>query len=361
MLYSPRRAAAAALISSLMGSIALTGCSTGSNATVTHNPPLSTFGGKSTARSSVQTAILVANTSNGLAFPGGPTPAAIGRRVLDVMAAHGRRISAATGACTNSSKTSQVNNADGTATVTTDLYYDPLCATLEEEQVLIVAKPGDPETSAAGTMTTYDRAGAVTSYHILTITASAVAATSTTPASQSVVYNDAASATVKGTVIAAVGASCTGAPNSPTMNCSIAMYGTAAPATFGQTVATAATAGTGGANTGETVSVNFFGSGITGVALSGTAWTVTGPSAFNVGTGTYSYASTGTTGNGTFSLTDTLYTYTVTAKLTATGLAVTIVRNTDPIATAAVDAAGNGLITYADGSTDTIAGGVIDV
>jgi hypothetical protein len=141
----------------------------------------------------------------------------------------------------------------------------------------------------------------------------------------------------------------------------MAMYGNAGTATFGQALATSATAGTGGANTTATVAVSFYGSSITGIKQSGTAWTVTGPAAFNVGSGSYSYSSTGTTGNGTFSLTDSLYTYTVTGKLTATGLAVTIVRNTDPIATASVDAAGNGLITYADSSTDTIWGGVIDV
>ncbi len=354
MLFWTRRVAAAtACVSILLGPIALAGCSSGSNSTVVHNPPLSTFGGKSTARSAVQSAILVANTSNGIAVSGGPAPAAMGRRVLDVM--RGRRISAATGACTNGTKTSQVSNSDGSATITTDLYYDALCAALEEEQVLNVVTPGNPVTSANGTVTTYDRSAAVTSYHTITITAT------NTASLQTVNYNDAAATTVGSAAIAAVGASCTGAANSPTMTCTAAMYGTTANATFGQAIATSGTTGTGGANNSVTVNIAYYGSGITGITQSNGSWTVTGASAFNAGSGTYSYSSTGSSGNGTLSLTDSLYTYTVTGTLTATGLTVTIVRIGDPIATATIDKAGNGLITYADGSTDTVWGEVIDV
>ena len=354
MLYSTRRVgAAAASLSILLGSIALAGCSSGSNATVTHNPPLSTFGGKSTARSAVQSAILVAGTSNGLAFPNGPSPASISRRVLDVM--QGRRTSAATGPCINGSKTSQTTAVDGSQTTTTDLYYDALCASLEEETVLTVVAPGNPTTSATGTVTTFDRAAAVTSYHKLTITASNATGT------QTVNYNDAASTTVGGSAIAAVGATCVGATNSPTMSCTAAMYGTAGTSTFGQTVSTTGTAGTGGAKNTVTVGVTYYGAGITGIAQSSGSWVVLGSGGFNIANGTYSYSTTGPTGNGTFSLTDSLYTYTVTGNLTATGLTVTIVRNADPIASATVDAAGNGTITYADGTTDVIWGEVVDV
>jgi len=354
MLYSPRRVAAAtATLSILLGSIALAGCSSGNNATITHNPPLSTFGGKSTARSAVQSAILVADTSTGIAVTGGPTPATLGRRVLDVMS--GRHVSASTGVCTNGSKTSQVNNSDGSATITTDLYYDALCATLEEEQVLNVVTPGNATTAANGTVTTFDRTAAVTSYHKITISAS------NTSGQQTVIYNDTAAGSVGGAAIAAVGATCTGAPNSPTMTCSAAMYGTAGNATFGQAIATTGTAGTGGANNTVNVNITYYGSGITGIAQSSNSWIVTGASGFNIASGTYSFSSTGSSGSGTLSLADSLYTYTVTGKLTATGLNVTIVRNADPIATATVDPAGNGLITYADGTTDTIWGEVIDV
>jgi hypothetical protein len=360
MFYSPRRVAAVtAAVSLLAGPIALAGCSSGSDATITHNPPLSTFGGKSTARSAVQSAMLVADTATGIAIPGGPTPAAIARRVLAIM--HGRRTSAATGVCTSGTKQSSVDNSDGSRTTTTDLYYDAPCTLLEEEQVLNIVTPGNPRTPVNGTVTTYDRTGTVTSYHKLAITASTVAATSTTPATQTVVYNDTVSVSAGTAPVAAVGATCTGAPSSPTMTCDAAAYGTAADSTtFGQTVATSGTAGSGGAANSATVSITYYGTGITGIAQSSGNWVVTGVSGFNVASGTYSYSSSGTTGNGTLSLTDSLYTYTVTGKLTATGLTVTIVRNSDPIATATIDAAGNGTVTYTDGTTDTVWGDVVD-
>jgi hypothetical protein len=273
--------------------------------------------------------------------------------VLDVM--HGRRLSAATGACTNGTKTSQTTNSDGSTTTTTDLYYDALCTTLEEEQILTVVTPGSPTTSANGTVTTYDHTAAVTSYHKLQISATNASST------QTVTFNDTAAASVGGTVIAAVGATCAGAPNSPAMNCTAAMYGTAGNSTFGQAISDVGTAAPAGStNNSVTVGITYYGSGITGIAQSSGSWIVTGASGFNVANGTYTYSSTGATGSGTLSLTDSLYTYTVTGKLTATGLAVTIVRNTDPIATATVDPAGNGTITYADGTTDVVWGEVVD-
>ena len=354
MLYSTRRVAtAAASVSILVGSIVLAGCSSGSNATITHNPPLSTFGGLSTARSSVQSAILVASTSTGNAVPGGPTPAGIARRVLAMM--RGRHVSAATGPCVNGQKSSSAAQSDGSTTTTTDYYYDALCATLEEEESVNIDTLTGPATSGTGSITTYDHSGSVTSYHKLTISAT----NGTT--SQTVTVNDAASATVNGTVIAAVGATCAGAANSPTMTCTAATYGTASNGTFGQSISETGTAGTAGAANSVSVTVTFYGAGITGIAQSSGSWTVLGPLGFNSATGTYSYTTTGNTGSGTFSLADSLYTYTVTGKLTATGLAVTIVRNTDPIATATVDKAGNGTISFADGTSDVIWGNVVGV
>ena len=352
MLYSTRRvAAAAACLSILVGPSVLAGCSSGSNATITHNPPLSTFGGKSTARSSVQSAILVASTSTGNAVPGGPTPASIARGVLAMM--RSRHVSAVTGPCVNGRKSSQATLPDGSTTTTTDFYYDALCATLEEEELVNVDTLTGPATTGTGTITTYDQTGAVTSYHKLTVSA-------TNGTTQTVTVNDAASATVAGTTIAAVGATCAGAPNSPAMTCTAAMYGATGGSTFGQTISETGTAGTGGVNS-VTAGVTFFGAGITGIAQSSGSWVVLGPLGFNSGTGTYSYTTTGNTGSGTFSLTDSLYTYTVTGNLTAAGLAVTIVRNTDPIATATVDKAGNGTISYSDGTSDVIWGNVVDV
>ena len=354
MLYSSRRVAtAAASVSILVGSIVLTGCAGGSNETITHNPPLSTLGGRSTAQSAVQSAILVADTATGNATPGGPTPAGIMRRVLDMM--RGRHVSAvASGPCVNGKKSSQAIQSNGSTTTNTYFYYDALCATLEEEELINIDTLTGPATTGTGTIVTYDRTGTLTSYHKLTLSST------NSSTAQTVVYNDAASATVGGTPIAAVGATCAGAPNSPTMTCTAATFGTSGGLTFGQQISQAGTAAaTAGANNTVSVSVTFFGTGITGITQSSGSWIVLGAAGFNTGTGTYTFTTTGPTGSGTFSLTEGLYTYTVTGNLTATGLAVTIVRNTDPIATATVDQAGNGTITYADGTSDVIWAGVV--
>ncbi|MBV9408559.1 MAG: hypothetical protein JO164_07030, partial [Candidatus Eremiobacteraeota bacterium] len=92
-------------------------------------------------------------------------------------------------------------------------------------------------------------------------------------------------------------------------------------------------------------------------------WSVTGAAGFNTSTGSFGFTSAGTTGTGTFSMTDVLYTYTATGTLASTGLTVTITEGTTtpatPIATATVDAGGNGKISYADGSSETIWGSMI--
>jgi hypothetical protein len=140
------------------------------------------------------------------------------------------------------------------------------------------------------------------------------------------------------------------------------MYGTSGVATFGQSIATNGTAaGTAGANNSVAVNVTFYGAGITGIGQSSGSWVVLGATGFNSATGTYGFTTTGSTGSGTLSLTDALYTYTVTGNLTATGLNVTIVRNTDPIATATIDASGSGAITYADGTSDVVWAGLVGV
>src|ERR1700681_2558979 len=126
----------AALAVFLLGSLGLGGCSTGSNTTVIHTPALQTSGGRDTARSGVQAAILIADTTNGIALPGGPTPASIARRVFGMI--HRARGTLATGtstgACSNGVKTSAVTNGDGSRTTTTDYYYEAACATLEAEE-----------------------------------------------------------------------------------------------------------------------------------------------------------------------------------------------------------------------------------
>jgi hypothetical protein len=340
----------------MLWALGLAGCSSSSNATITHNPPLSTFGGKSTARSGVQTAILAAQGSTGLAIPGGVTPAAI-RHFL--ASSTGRRLSAtgaSTGPCLNGAKTSKVTNADGSVDTTTDLYYQVTCVTLESEEIVHDTTPGATTDSGTGSITTYDPSGSVTSYHALTMDVSPTAGSTS---SETINYKDSYFTSNGGTAIGAVGGTCVGAPNSASMACSLAQAGSASSQGFGQALQLTGTAGTGGAKNSVGVSAAYYDGGGLAIAQTASTWGVTGSGSFNSVTGTYTYTTTGLSGSGSLTLSDSLYTYTVTATLTATGLSVTIVRGTDPIATATVDLAGNGTINYADGTTDVIAAGVV--
>jgi hypothetical protein len=363
---TPRAVAASVTTALLAGSLGLAGCSSGSNATVTHTPALKTVGGRDTARSSVQTAILVADSTNGLALPGGPTPAVIVRHVRALIA--GRRTSAtgtSTGTCSNGVKTSQASNADGSSTTTTDYYYEAACATLEAEEVVNVATPGQPNTTGSGTITSYDKSGAVRVIQTLGLTLSTTAASGTTASSETITLTDNATATAGGTVTSAYGVTCVGAPSAVTLTCSGAHYGTSAGTVTGEAFATAATAATTGSND-ATISVAYYAGTSLGVTQSGTSWGVVGASAFNSASGSFDYTAAGPNGNGSVGLKDVLYTYAETATLTPTGLAVSIIQNpnsafntTTPIATATIDVAGTGILTYSDGGTEPISGGLI--
>ena len=347
----------AAAASFLIGSLGLAGCTSGSNVTVTHNPALTTSGGRATARSITQAAVLAADTSNGLALPGGPTPASLARLVRDV--SHGRRLSAtgaATGTCTNGTKQSQVTNSDGSVSTTTDLFYEATCVTLESETIVKVLTSGTASTTATGTITDYDKTANVLGFVTLTMSQATASNVDT------ITLQESAATTVAGTATAQLGATCTGAPNAVTLSCSIAHFGTSSGTTTGETMADAATAGASGANASETVAIAFsLGIGLSLTQPTTTTWSVSGASAFNSASGTYGYATTGSTGNGTMTLKDVLYTYTTTATLSPTGLSVTTVEGSTPISTASIDAAGVGTLNYADGTSEPIAAGFVGV
>ena len=371
MLSTTPRAASAAAAVLLLGTLGLGGCSTGSNSTITHTAALNTSGGRDTARSGVQSAILIADTTNGIALPGGPTPASIARRVFGMI--HRGRTTLATGtstgACSNGVKASAVTNGDGSRTTTTDYYYEAACVTLEVEETIIVLKPATPtNTDGSGTITSYDRSGAVRVVEKLTLTVS------TDTGTETFTMTGTAATTAAGTATSALGATCIGIPPSATVTCTAAHWGTSvgtvgAGTISGEAISIGATAGTGGGNANATVAVGFYaGTGLSVAQASGTtSWVVNGTSAFNSASGSYGYTTTGPSGAGTLTLKDVLYTYTQTATLSSTGLSITIVENPNgivtadtPIATATVDVAGNGVLTYADGTTEPIAAGLLD-
>jgi len=358
-----------------LASLGLAGCSTTTSGTVTHTPALGTVGGRATAREVVQTAILAAQTSNGLAISGGPTPASIVRMVLAHV--HGRRALAAgnaTGACSNGVKQSVTINGGQTIT-TTDLYYEATCVTLENEEVITFGPAGTSSTPGTGTLTTYDKGGNVTSFHNLTITYTPPASSAST-ATETVDVRDDGSTTkpasgASQSIIASWGANCTGVPNAQTMTCYVAHNGTATSTLTGGTASTATNTGeaftetitgsTGGGNATNSIVETFYIGSLSISEISG-IWSVTGAAGFNSSTGSFGFTKAGTTGTGTFTMTDVLYNYQVTGTLASTGLTVTIVEGTTnpvSIGTATVDAGGNGTISYADGSSETIWGSMV--
>jgi hypothetical protein len=249
-----------------------------------------------------------------------------------------------------------VTNADSSVSTTTDLYYEATCVTLESEEMVNDVSPGNATDSGTGTIATYDRSGTVSSFHKLTLGLTPTGS----GASETITVQDAYSASNGGTALGTVGATCVGNPNSPAMSCTTAQAGVASGEGFGQAFSLTVTAGTGGAQNAVQISAAYFDGNGLGTAQSGSAWGVTGAAtSFNSVFGSYSYTTTGTSGSGTLTLSDNVYTYTETATLSATGLSVTIIRGTDPIATATIDVAGTGTINYADGSTDVVWGGVV--
>jgi hypothetical protein len=347
----------------LLAPSALTGCSSSAaTGTVIHTPALKTNGGRATARTMVQASIIATETSNGLAVPGGLTPASAIRTMRNVI--HRRGILASgssTGACSNGTKQSQTTDGSGNTTTTTDLYYDTACTTLENEEIVKVQPPAGSVNNASGTLTTYDKTGTVTSSHVLTLTSTLDAGVET------ITLTDNAAPTTGGTAIDSLGATCSGQPGAVAMTCSAAHYGTTNSTTTGESLADTTKAGTSGGSSETTSSISFF-LGTLGVAQTEGTWGITNATAFNSGSGTFDFTSAGTTGSGTLTMTDVLYTYAETGTLSSTGLTLTIVENPNtavttvtPIATATVDAGGNGSLTYADGVVEPIWGGLIGV
>ena len=345
----------------LIGSLALAGCTGGSNMSVSPNPASTASGDRATARSLTQAAVLAADISSGIGSTGGPM--ALVRLVRDV--SRGRRLPAtgtATGACTNGgaaygfdyhywTERSQVTNSDGSVSVTTDLFYDPTCVMLESETILKVLTSSGPS-SATGTITDYDKSGNVLGYVTLTM--------SLLTASNAVItLQESAATTVTGPAIAQLGETCTG-PYSPenTGSCSVAHVGTSSGTTTAETMIVTNSGQISAVNVDEAVAIGLYlGNGLSLTQPSTTTWSVSGASLFNTGGGDVFLRPFG----GSLTLKDVLYSYTTTEGISPSGFSVTTVHGSTPIATASIDAAGVGTLNYADGTSEPIAAGFVGV
>lgn len=356
------RTVAASTAALLLCSGVLAGCSTTGESTVTttYVAALSTTGGKSTARSMVETGLLVAGLSTGNAIPGGPSPAALARRLFVAVRTPRAAAGSSTGTCTAGTKQSQTTTS-GNVTTVTDVYAEATCVTLMEEYSVTLVTASASEVDGTGTVTTYDATGAVTTSQALTITATV------TSGSETLTVKDAVKkvSTDAGTV-AEFDSTCVGPPGSTVPNCTYAHIGTISSQEFAESVSTTTTAGTSGANATAQIAAFFFVGGTLTTALTGTTWGISGATAyFTSASGSYGYTTNGA--NGTVALADTLFTFNETATNTSGAMKLSIVQNTSPTATnvaigsATIDRFGNGTVTYGDGTSDVVHAGFVGV
>jgi hypothetical protein len=312
--------------------------------------------GKSQTRSEAQTAMTAYAQAAGQSATGALSTV---RRIMDVRA--GRRTLAAP-VCSvgtlNSFSTVTVTNANGSTTETDTTYYDLACATPETITVtnVPVIAPGASTATVTGNTTTFDRSGNVTGFTAITATVISTSSALTITLTEKVGPNQTAAA------VAQIGVTCSAPTATPsTVTCGAADVLASATGSSGSTLATTqtSTAATGinlTSTTTESFSASLFSGTTLGIAQgTGTIWNVTGASPFSTVTGNISVTSNGSfPASGTLSLTDTVSNVTVSGTVAATGITLTIKQGATILATVVTDANGNGTITYADGTTETI-------
>ncbi len=241
-------------------------------------------------------------------------------------------------------------DAQGNNTQTYSDYYDASCAQIE--RVATLTYPAGSSNSATGTTTEYSHGGTVTGF----------ATVQTSWTSTSVTATTADSATVNGAVIGRSGVTCVLTSQS-TQTCGTAQFSTVAGTTTGLTGSLSESFTATGQTTG-TISAQFTGTTYSGSSLtlvppsSGTAWGLSGGTAMDTlsGNGTATVNGSLVTG-GAYSVTDS------TANITASGsytgsalLTLTLKQGATTLATITIDVDGNGTITYADNTTQNVAG-----
>jgi hypothetical protein len=161
------------------------------------------------------------------------------------------------------------------------------------------------------------------------------------------------------------GATCI-APSQTAANetCGLALYSTVAGTTYGiaESVAENFTTTNNGFNSTATANVTattYTGSGLTLVApgAGSTTWGLTGGTQLDslAGTGTATYNGSFVT-SASYAISDTTASITASGTITGTSLTVTLTQAGSTVATLVIDADGNGSVTYADSTKETVAG-----
>lgn len=254
---------------------------------------------------------------------------------------------------------SESTDAQGNTTQTYDDYYDASCQQIERMATLVYP-PGaslGSSGSITGTTTEYDKSAAVTGY--------ATVQSSWTPTSVTAQTADAK--TVGGAVVGRSGVTCTASSTtSTTQTCGTASFATVGGATNGLVASLVETFTSTGQTTG-TVSAQMTATTYAGSALalvppsSGTAWGLSGGTQLDLLTG-----SGNATFNGSLVIAASYVVGDTTTGINASGaysgsgtLTIALTQTGSTLATITIDVDGNGTITFADGTKETVAGFVI--
>jgi hypothetical protein len=305
-------------------------------------------------RSDVQTTFVsVASTADLITLAGGSsTTENFGRHVVAAM--HHRTI-ASMGSCVDSEIQTTTYPSATSATVTDQYFYDAACT---EPWKTITATVNTATGTATGSETVYSLSGAVTEYLTLALMVSEVGST------ENVTIEVTLAANTTATPTSSVGISCslTGA----TAKCGSAAVETltsvqtmlGAALTFSGTLSAAAGGNESVALT-ETASAYSGATGTLSIAQgAGTAWSIVGGSLLDTlnvsGTGTYS--SSGTVVALSLGASDAANGDSITMTGSASGITGTVTQNGTALATFTLDGSGNGTISYANGTTETVTG-----
>jgi hypothetical protein len=304
---------------------------------------------KAQARASMQSTLAVVANSNGPSLTGAST-LAIMRKVQAIY--HGRRPQAVAGC--NNGYTSTVVYGATSSTQTDNYYYDAQCTLLEETDVIIVPNSATLQNlTATGSVTTYARNGSVTGYTTLslsltgnstqdqlTLVATVYPAPGTQPSGK-------------------IGVSCIAPPSGTSFHCGDALVTYTGPQQVGVSMDDALSQVTSGSTTTvtstATVSAYEAASGLDIQQGTLPAWSVIGAAPIASVSGTVTLTSTNATiTGGSVTISDATDGITIAGTFSSSSVTITATGRGATIASVTVDLAGNGIITYADGTTATI-------
>jgi hypothetical protein len=236
-------------------------------------------------------------------------------------------------------------------------FYDQNCTQLERAATTVSSSPSTSSNGiVTGDTTEYDRNHAVTGYATFFSTY-----TDTTMG-----VRTAFSKTVSGPVVGTSEVSCLKrSPAAADETCGLALISTVAGTTFGivESVADTFTSTNNGFNSTANATVTattYTGAGLEFVqppAFGGTNWNLTGGTQLDsvAGTGTASYSGSFVT-SASYTINDSTASIASSGAVGGTSLTFTLTQAGSTVATIAIDADGNGSVTYADLTKETVAG-----